>query len=59
MKTLKEKMTCLDTVIWNCYCSPSLFWENVDGYGDKSRVMKALAKAETEKDIHEIVEQYI
>ena len=55
--TITQKLNMLDCYIFNCYCSPSFFWENVGT--DKPIVMRQIKEAQTEKDICKIVNQYI
>ena len=44
-------------VIFEYYCILDLFWENVSD--DREKVFKAVKKAKTRQDLHNIIGQYI
>ncbi len=54
--TLTEKRYILECIVLNYDCFLSIFYENAGG---KAAVDKRLEKAETEKDIRKIVNEYI
>ena len=55
--TFDQKLDIIACCLFDCYCLPSIFWENVGT--DKQLVWQQIREAKTEKDIRKIVGQYV